>query len=141
MRQTILGVLLGMIVTLLAYGVWHSTSKSHAQSPPVESRLVEEFRGGPHVLGFVQAGEFVVIYPEKRVGKELNLTTIAPMAAQRPETALLDLSAYEGRVIMVQGQDQGRWLYSAKVIDQATPIMTVVVRELFAGAKVRPLGR
>ena len=141
MRQMMLGALFGSIVTVFGFVAWQGISRLQAQPLPYETRFVEELQGGPRVLGMVQGGRFTALYPEKRIGRELHFTTIAPMTAQRPETALLDLSAYAGRVIMVQGDEHGRWLYSAKVIDQASPITTVVLHELFAGPRVRQLGR
>ena len=49
----------------------------------------------------------------------------------RPERAELDLTEYEGQAIMVRGLNAGGWVYSAAVIDQAGPILTAVVQQVF----------
>jgi hypothetical protein len=51
--------------------------------------------------------------------------------ARPPETGELDLSPYEGSAILVRGRDSGGWIYSAEVIDHASPILTLVVRRVF----------
>jgi hypothetical protein len=40
---------------------------------------------------------------------------------------------------MVEGVGQGGWLYAAKVVDQASPIVMALIQEFFAGARVRRL--
>lgn len=42
------------------------------------------------------------------------------------------MTKYEGQAIMVRGHDGGNWLYSAEVIDQAGPILTAVVQQVFS---------
>jgi hypothetical protein len=96
-------------------------------------------RQGTRVLGIVQGGQFSAIYPETMTRRQLRLTTVRSMEAKVPEQGALDLSSYEGSLIMVQGIDKGRWLYEATVIDQASPIMVAVLSELFAGARLRRL--
>ena len=45
----------------------------------------------------------------------------------------INLGEYEGKAIMVSGvlPEHKGWLYEANVIDQASPILTEVVKELF----------
>ena len=80
-------------------------------------------------LGLVQGGKFQLLSPSGLPG--VRLTRIAMQVAQSPESAELDLAAYEGQAIMVRGRDAGGWLYSAEVIDQAGPILTLLVRQVF----------
>jgi hypothetical protein len=45
----------------------------------------------------------------------------------------INLTEYEGKAIMVNGvlPEHKGWLYEANVVDQASPILTAVVEELF----------
>jgi hypothetical protein len=85
-------------------------------------------------IGVVQLGQFLILTPDHAAGSTTRLTSIPMQAAQPPESAELNLAAYEGRTIMVQGHDGGGWIYSAQVIDQAGPILTAVVERLFGHA-------
>lgn len=51
-----------------------------------------------------------------------------------PETEELNLTEYEGKAIMARGHNSGGWIYSAEVIDQADPILTAVVQQVFGQA-------
>jgi hypothetical protein len=87
--------------------------------------------GNDQFLGVVQDGAFELLAPYHAPGGSARLTAIPMQASVPPETAELDLSAYEGKAVMVRGHDGGGWIYSAAVIDQAGPILTAVVREVF----------
>jgi len=87
--------------------------------------------GNDQFLGVVQDGAFELLSPYHAPGGSARLTAIPMQAAVPPETAELDLSAYEGQASMVRGHDGGGWIYSAVVIDQAGPILTAVVLEAF----------
>lgn len=82
------------------------------------------------VMGLVRNGKFRLSVPSGRPEPFARLTRIAPQAAQPPEAGEIDLSEYEGSAIMVQGHDQGAWIYSAEIIDRAGPILTAVVERL-----------
>ena len=82
-------------------------------------------------LGIVQDGLFYVLPPRGAEGIAARLTTIQMSAAMAPEMHKPDLTPYEGQAIMVQGHASGGWIYSARVIDQAGPILTAVVRQVF----------
>ena len=84
--------------------------------------------GDDKFLGIVQGGQFTSLVPPGAMAK---LTGISMQAAQSPESEAVDLTAYEGLAIMVQGHNGGGWIYSASVIDQAGPILTAVVNKLF----------
>jgi hypothetical protein len=62
------------------------------------------------------------------------LTRIQMQEARPPETEELNLTEHEGQAIMVRGHDGGGWIYSAEVIDQAGPILTMVVQQVFGPA-------
>jgi hypothetical protein len=82
-------------------------------------------------LGVVQGGRFRPLAIERDSADSLRLTNVAIQAAQTPESGELSLATYEGSAIMVRGIDNGEWIYSAIVMDQAGPILTAVVREVF----------
>jgi hypothetical protein len=90
--------------------------------------------GNDQVLGIVENREFQRLSPPGDLGGPTRLTSIPPQTAQPPESGELDLSKHEGSVIMVAGHDQGEWIYSAEVIDQAGPILTAVVKKVFGEA-------
>ncbi len=83
-------------------------------------------------LGIVENGRFITLLPEK---PSAELTTIQREEARSPESGRINLAPYEGGAVMVQGNDNGGWIYSASVIDHAGPILTAVVRKVFARKK------
>ena len=88
-------------------------------------------------LGIVQNGQFRVLSPAGAAGSSLRLTGIARQEAVSPESRELQLAQYEGQAIMVSGYPDSGWVYSAKVIDQAGPILTAVVQQVFGRARTR----
>jgi hypothetical protein len=90
--------------------------------------------GTNQVLGMVEAGTFRRLAPPTAENRPSRLTRIFPQAAQPPESGELDLSEHEGRAIMVTGHDQGAWVFSAEVKDQAGLILTEVVKKVFGKA-------
>jgi hypothetical protein len=91
--------------------------------------------GNDQVLGIVENGGFQRLAPPNELGGPTRLTSISPQAAQLPETGEFDLSDHEGSTIMVTGHDQGEWILSPEVIDQARPILKAVVKKVFGEAK------
>lgn len=65
-------------------------------------------------------------------GGTTRLTGISIQMSVPPQSQQCDLSEYEGRGVMVQGHDGGGWIYDAHVIDHAGPILTAVVKRVFA---------
>jgi len=82
------------------------------------------------VMGLVRRGELVLSVPSGRPDPTVRLTRVPSQAAEAAEAAELDLSQYEGRAIMVRGDDQGRWIHSAEIVDVAGPILSAVVERL-----------
>jgi hypothetical protein len=85
------------------------------------------------VLGIVTNSRLVQLDPRPTAGdlREFRVTSIAVQEARSPESGELDLSPYEGAVLLVHGQQDGGWVYSAEVVDQAGPILTTVVLQIF----------
>ena len=52
-------------------------------------------------------------------------------AALPPEAQEIDLKKHEGKAIMVVGRCSGDWIYSAEIIDLASPIVTALVKKVF----------
>jgi len=94
---------------------------------------------GIKVMGLVQDGKFRLAVPSGRPGSFARLTRIPPQSSEPPEAGEIDLSEYEGSVIMVTGDDQGTWIYLAEIIDRAGPILTAVVERL-SGERPPPKG-
>ena len=87
--------------------------------------------GNDQFLGIVQNGAFQCLVPHRPSGGSVRLTRIQMQEARPPESGELDLTEYEGQAIMVRGHDDGGWIYAAEVIDQAGPILTMVVQQVF----------
>ena len=90
--------------------------------------------GDDQFLGIVQNGTFQLLAPYRAPGGSVRLTRIQMQEARPPESAELGLTEHEGKAIMVHGHDGGGWIYSAEVIDQAGPILTAVVQQVFGQA-------
>lgn len=90
--------------------------------------------GENQFLGSVQNGQFHQFALPPASGGLVRLTSIHRQEAMTPESGELDLTTYEGRAIMVRGYGEGGWVFEAKVVDQAGPILTEVVRRVFGTA-------
>ena len=77
-------------------------------------------------IGLVKDGQFT---PLDR-NSPIKVTEIAIMQAQLPTP--LNLEQYEQKVIMISGQDGGDWIYSAKIIDVASPILKTISLKIFS---------
>ncbi len=84
-----------------------------------------------HFLGLVKNRQLQILQPDFE-GTSFRLTDIQPQQAQSPESAEIDLTEYEGKVIVVQGRDAGgNWIFSAEIIDHGGPILAAMVQKLF----------
>jgi hypothetical protein len=86
-------------------------------------------------LGVVQNGRFSILKPRPQCCT-VKLTRIARPASIAEELVAsheIDLEEFEGKAILVMGvlPERKGWLYEANVIDQAGPILTEVVKEIF----------
>jgi hypothetical protein len=89
----------------------------------------DQVAGADKVLGMVKDGQFTVLSPKTDKGKIVKVT-VDSMAVDRPIQEK-DLKEYEGRAIMVQGDYRGDTIYLAQIIDEAGPISTALVREVY----------
>jgi len=83
-------------------------------------------------IGVVHDGEFYFMSPSLNLDIPTQLTSIGMQESVPPETGELDLDCFEGMAIMIEGHDGGGWIYSAVIIDEAGPILTAMVWEVFA---------
>ena len=84
------------------------------------------------LLGCVEDGKFQLLWPEKSMLGSVRLTDIQMQEARSPESGELNLSKYEGQAIMVSGHGGGGgWVYDARIVDAAGPILTLLVLERF----------
>jgi hypothetical protein len=82
-------------------------------------------------LGMVQLGRFQILSPSHAVGEAVRLTGIQMQEAVPPETREIDLTQYEGSALMVSGHYGGGWIYAARIVESAGPILTAVVMQVF----------
>jgi hypothetical protein len=91
-------------------------------------------KGEEQLLGLVQDGKFMPL--NSSFALPIRLTSIQMMEARSPESGELNLTGFEGEVIMVSGRGGGGgWVYSARVIDRAGPILTAVALRVFGQEK------
>lgn len=69
--------------------------------------------------------------PENLAGTSFRLTSVRIREAVSPESREINLTEYEGEAIMIQGLENEEWIYSAELIDEAGPILTLLVQKLF----------
>ena len=80
------------------------------------------------IIGMVKEGKFFPFEAKTSV----EVTEIDIVAAQVPSP--MDLSEHEGKVIMISGQregGEGGKVWSSRIIDVASPILTVIARRFF----------
>jgi hypothetical protein len=88
--------------------------------------------GGDLIIGIVRGGEFHPLESRQSLLGPVKLTSIRMMEARSPESGELRLEDYEGSVIMVWTKGSGGgWLYDARIVDQAGPILTAVALRVF----------
>jgi hypothetical protein len=102
-----------------------------AESEATGARVVADVCDLGRFIGVVKAGELLIFDPPSPAGKTARLTRIPIQASRPPHSDEIDLAAYEGRAIMVCGQEDSGWIYSAKIVDQAGPIITALVEKVF----------
>jgi hypothetical protein len=84
------------------------------------------------IIGIVKDGEFLPLESRQGFLGPVRLTSIRMIEARSPESGELNLEDYGGSVIMVWSQGSGGgWLYDAKIVDQAGPILTALALRIF----------
>ena len=111
-RLTLLAI--GLVLLLLLFAVLGAAS----DVVWAHWRCSQAAEGGESCyVGIVRNGGFQLWLPASSPrGMLLRLTGIHMQEARSPESGELDLRAYEGRLILLQGRGAGGWLYSARLI-------------------------
>jgi len=90
-------------------------------------------------LGRVHDGVFLAFEPNFCAGSEYRLTSIGMQEALLSEAGELDLDPYENKVIIVQGHDASGWLYSASILEVASPLIAeLLVEQHSRPASIKP---
>ena len=121
--STALGTILFLVVVaLLAFP---------ANAADGSKRRLESSDGREQILGLVENGRVRVVFPSMGSPLGLRLTTIQRQEARSVESGEVDLTAYEGDAILIEGIRDSGWIYEARIIDHASPILTLLVRRAF----------
>ena len=121
--STALGTILFLVVVaLLAFP---------ANAADGSKRRLESSNGREQILGLVENGRVRVVFPSMGSPLGLRLTTIQRQEARSVESGEVDLTAYEGDAILIEGIRDSGWIYEARIVDHASPILTLLVRRAF----------
>lgn len=93
--------------------------------------------GNEQYFGIVRNGEFYVFAPQHLEGATVKLTTTWIEEPQATESGVIDLTEFEGKIIEVSGRDKGKWIYSAKVVEEAGPVLSDFLKKVFLKDEVR----
>ncbi|WP_448561742.1 hypothetical protein [Trichothermofontia sp.] len=81
-------------------------------------------------VGVVEGGRFVLLLPEVAAGSHRRLTTLDRSVAQPPELDEIHLDESEGQVVLVTGEADSQWIWSAQIVEVAGPIVTALAKAL-----------
>lgn len=118
----------GPIFTTVVRHVFSEASQT-SEETEVTLEPLEPYADG--FLGVVKNGKFHSFSPMGVFDDPLTLTNVGMVEARPPEAGILSLSRYEGCAIMVQGRGGGKWIYRARIVDNAGPIVTAIVQHIF----------
>ncbi|MCX6583048.1 MAG: N-acetylmuramoyl-L-alanine amidase [Candidatus Aminicenantes bacterium] len=93
--------------------------------------------GNEQFFGMVRNGEFYVFAPQHLEGATVKLTTTWIEEPHANESGVIDLAEFEGKIIEVSGRDSGKWIYSAKVVEEAGPVLSDFLKRVFLKDEVR----
>lgn len=86
-------------------------------------------------LGIVEAGRFKLLMPDSMAGSYRRLTAMRMQEAQLPELDEVHLDEHDGRAILVSGYADEVWIWSAEVVEVASTILTVLVKQMLENTK------
>lgn len=81
-------------------------------------------------VGVVEGGRFILLLPEPDAGSHRRLTTLDRPTLQPPELDEIHLDESEGQVVMVTGEADSQWIWSAQIVEVAGPIVTALAKAL-----------
>jgi len=86
-------------------------------------------------LGIVKAGRFKLLIPESVAGSYRRLTTLRTLEAQPPELGEVHLDEHDGQAVLVSGYADEVWIWSAEVVEVASAILTILIKQMLEKAK------
>lgn len=96
-----------------------------------------QMTGNEQIFGMVRNGGFYVFAPQHLEGKTVKLTTVGLNESRPPENSEIDLSMYKEKIIEVNGFDSGGWIYSARVVEEAGPVLADFLKKVFLKDEVQ----
>jgi N-acetylmuramoyl-L-alanine amidase len=93
--------------------------------------------GNEQFFGMVRNGEFYVFAPQHLEGATVKLTTTWIEEPDSTESGVIDLAEFEGKIIEVSGRDSGKWIYAAKVVEEAGPVLSDFLKRVFLKDEIR----
>jgi hypothetical protein len=118
---------LGMLLFLIIMGATVAPVAASDGTDP----LSKAPDGQDRILGLVENGRLRAVFPAIGSPLGLRLTTIRRQEARSVESGEVDLTGYEGDAILVEGIRDSGWIYEARIIDHASPILNLLVRRAF----------
>ncbi|MCC5468519.1 hypothetical protein [Pelosinus baikalensis] len=88
-------------------------------------------------LLFVEDNKAKEIWPQTIANNFVKLTTISMQTSMTPESQILDLNDYSGKVIVISGRPQGNWIWSAKIEEIAGPLMSKLITDLITDVRTK----
>jgi hypothetical protein len=82
-------------------------------------------------LCVVNDGKLTILLPESNARPVVRLTEMPMQASMPPEAQETSIKKHESKEIMVTGRYGGGWIYSTKMIDIASPILSALVQKMF----------
>ncbi|MCP4217499.1 MAG: hypothetical protein GY765_22855 [bacterium] len=120
---------------MTAVGLFQGTAVTALENSPVEKiekKLCSDPGLGENLfLGVVEKGRFRLVVPSQPMGGFLRLTKIQMQEARPPDSAELDLKAYEGRAVLIKGHGNGGWIYRAEVAEEGSLMVSALVKQVF----------
>lgn len=93
--------------------------------------------GSEQFFGIVKKGEFYVFAPQQLEGTTVKLTRNKIEEPNSPESGIIDLTKFEGKIIEVSGRESGNWIYAANVDEEAGPVLSNFLKRVFLKDEVR----
>ena len=91
-------------------------------------KKVKDIQSQREVLGIIKNGTFI----EAETKLSFKLTNIGLLDELLPETGLLNLSNYEGKVIRVSNEKiDNEWIWDANITDLTDPMLTKIFKKKF----------
>ena len=91
-------------------------------------KKIKNIQSQREVLGIIKNGTFI----EAETKLSFKLTNIGLLDELLPETGLLNLSKYEGKVIRISNEKiDNEWIWGAKITDVTDPMLTKIFKKKF----------